>query len=396
MAETTGALQGVRILDFTTLYPGPLASMLLADLGAEVTRIEAPNRPDMLRFAPPLEDDGGSGLYRMVNRNKRSIVLNLKRPGAVAVVKQLIAHVDVVLEQFRPGVMDRLGIGYEVLKQVNPRLIYCAISSFGQGNEMSAKPGHDINFVALAGLSHHLGRPDTGPVPLNALIGDVAGGTWGAVAGILAALIARGRTGEGQMVDISMTDGALLMNAMAAMMALSSGEDLGAGQGWLNGGGAYDYYRTADDRYLSVGALEPKFFMMFTQAIGKPHLAGSFAAVGPAVADAKKEISEAIATRTLAQWQEVFSEVKCCVEPVLTPSEAVQQDLFIARGMIVDVPRPDGSTSRQVGNPIKLSANPPVFRHIAHEPGQDADEVLAQAGFDAEAIVQLRAAKVVG
>ena len=291
--------------------------------------------------------------------------------------------------------MERLGIGYEVLRTVNPKLIYCAITSFGQGNEMSSKPGHDINFVALAGLSHHLGRPGSGPIPMNALVGDVAGGTWGAVGGILAALIARGRTGVGQFVDISMTDGALLMNAMAAMMALSSGENLGAGQGWLNGGGAYDYYRTSDGRYLAVGALEPKFFMMFCQAIGKPHLAGSFAAVGPAIADAKKEIVEAIASQSFSHWRSVFEQVKCCVEPVLTPSEAVEQPLFASRRMVVDVPRADGSLSRQVGNPLNLSAQPPQFRHVAHEPGADSDAILREIGIDDVQIAELRQTKTV-
>lgn len=391
----TGALTGLRVLDFTTLYPGPLATMLMADLGAEVIRVEAPDRPDMLRFAPPLEEDGGSGLYRMVNRNKRSLIVNLKKEAGVEIVKTMVESVDVVVEQFRPGVMDRLGIGYEALSAINPRLIYCAISSYGQGNEMAARPGHDINFVALAGLSHHLGRPGAGPAPINALIGDVAGGTWGAVSGILAAIIARDRRGVGQFIDISMTDGALLMNAMAAMMALSAGEDLGAGEGWLNGGGAYDYYRTADGRYLSVGALEPKFFMMFTKAIGKPHLASAFAAVGPAVADVKAEIAAAIEREPLQHWREVFSAVACCVEPVLTPTEAVRSTLFETREMVVDVPRPDGKSSRQVGNPLKLSACPPQYRHTAAEPGADSDAVLSELGLTAAQIAALRADKVV-
>ncbi len=390
-----GALAGLKILDFTTLYPGPLATMLLADLGAEVIRIEAPDRPDLLRFAPPLESDGGSGLYRMVNRNKRSMVVDLKKEGAADLIKQLAATADVVIEQFRPGVMDRLGIGWSVLREVNDKLIYCAISSFGQTGPYASRPGHDINFVALSGLSHHLGRPDSGPVPINALIGDVAGGTWGAVGGILAAVIARGRTGKGQMVDISMTDGALLMNAMAAMMALTGGEDLNAGDGWLNGGGAYDYYRTSDDRYLSVGALEPKFFMAFTQAIGKPELAGAFALVGPPAEPVKAEIAEAIATKSLAEWTAIFESIKCCVEPVLSPTEAMESELFAVRGMVVDVQRPDGEVSRQVGNPIKLSANPPSYRHIAHDPGADTDDVLNQLGLDDDGIAALRAAKVV-
>lgn len=390
-----GALHGLRVLDFTTLYPGPLATMLLADLGADVIRIEAPDRPDMLRFAPPHDVDGASALYRMVNRNKRSIVVDLKADGATELIMRLVDDADILVEQFRPGVMQRLGLSADVLRARCPKLIYCSISSFGQDGPFATRPGHDINFLALSGLSHHLGRPDTGPVPINALIGDVAGGTWGAVGGILAAVIARFRTGVGQLVDISMTDGALLMNAMAAMGALARGEDLNAGDGWLNGGGSYDYYRCEDGRWLSVGALEPKFFAAFVQAIGRPELGNSYMALGEAAVWPKDQIRAAIATKSLAEWREVFDSVACCVEPVLTPTEAVQQELFIARGMIADVPRPDGTMAKQVGNPIKLSAQPATYRHIAHEPGQDTDAILADLGMDAAAVASLRDAKVV-
>ena len=384
------ALEGLRILDFTALYPGPLATMLLADLGADVVRIDAPNRPDMLRYLPPHGPDGQGALFRMVNRNKRSLSMNLKAAGSVEVVKRLVQHFDIVIEQFRPGVMKRLGLGYEALKAINPSIIYCSISSFGQTGPLIDHPGHDINFLALSGLSSHLGRKGSGPLPLNALIGDVGGGTYGAVTGILAAVIHRQHTGEGQQVDISMTDGALLMNALAATAALAANEDVGPEESWLNGGGAYDYYQTRDGRYLSVGALEPKFFAMFVHAIDRPDLEAMYLALGEDAVALKKAIADAVAERDFNDWVEVFERIQCCVEPVLTPTEAVSSELFAARGMVVDVPLPEGGSQRQLGNPIRLSETPARYVHASHAAGQDSDAVLAEAGCEADEIAALR------
>lgn len=386
MTETKGALAGLRVLDFTTLYPGPLATMLLADLGADVVRVDAPDRPDLLRFLPPHGADGQGAVYRTVNRNKRSLQLDLKAPGAAGVVKRLVGTWDIVVEQFRPGVMDRLGIGWQALSAANPRLIYCAISAYGQTGPLTDRPGHDINFLALSGLSSHLGRAGAGPLPLGTLVGDVGGGTWPAVAGILAAVLHRAGTGEGQRIDISMTDGALLMNAMAACAALSAGEDLQPEGSWLNGGGLYDYYRTRDGRYLSVGALEPKFFSQFVQAIGRPDLEEFFMAVGPDAEPLRAAVTEAIASQDLAHWVAVFEASPCCVEPVLTPSEATGSALFAAREMVVDVPLPEGGAQAQPGNPIRLSACPPRYDHASVQPGSDTESVLTEAGLTAEEI----------
>lgn len=391
-----GALAGVRVLDFTTLYPGPLATMLLADLGADVVRVDAADRTDMLRWLPPHGADGQGAVYRMVNRNKRSLQLNLKAPGAAALVHRLVDRFDVVVEQFRPGVMERLGVGYERLRAVQPGLIYCAISSYGSTGPLTARPGHDINFLALAGLSHHLGRAGAGPVPLGTLVGDVGGGTWAAVAGVLAAIIERGRTGLGQHVDISMTDGALLMNAMAATTALVAGQDDNAESTWINGGGMYDYYRTADERWLSVGALEPKFFAMFLQAIERPDLEHLFMTLGEDARPLKEAVSAAIGARDLAHWLATFDALPCCVEAVLRPTEAVASELFAAREMVVDVPLPEGGSQRQIGNPIKLSASPARYDHASVEPGADGDAVLRACGIAPAEIAALRADGVFG
>ncbi|MCO4763007.1 MAG: CoA transferase [Myxococcales bacterium] len=394
-----GALDGLKILDFTGLYPGPLATMLLADLGAEVTRVDAPGRPDLLRFLPPHGPDGEGAMYRTVGRNKRSIVLDLKRPEAAGVIGRLVETHDIVVEQFRPGVMDRLGVGYAQLKARQPGLIFCSISAFGQTGPLAQRPGHDINFVALAGLSHHLGRASGGPVPLGTLVGDVGGGTWGAVTGILTAVIHRMKTGEGQRVDISMTDGALLMNAMAATEALAAGTDTAPEGHWLNGGTAYDYYRTADGRWLAVGSLEAKFYGALIQALGLPELEGQWLAQGEDAKAQKQAISAAISSHNLDHWRAVFADVPCCVEAVLTPTEAVDSELFGAREMVVAVPSSaddEGADSlRQVGNPIKLSACPPRYDHAGPLPGADTEMVLSAAGFGDSEIAALIADEVV-
>ncbi|RME48583.1 MAG: CoA transferase, partial [Caldilineae bacterium] len=266
-----GPLASLKILDFTTLLPGPFASMMLADLGADVVRVEAPHRPDMVRLTPPFDGET-SAWHALLNRNKRAIALDLKRPGAAEAVKRLVQTYDIVLEQFRPGVMERLGIGYDALRAVNPRLIYCAITGYGQTGPYRHRAGHDNNYLSLAGVMSHTGRRETGPVPLGVQVADVGGGSFGAVTGVLAAVIHRSQTGEGQFVDISMFDMSVAWNAVAVAHYLVGGENPDYESMWLNGGSFYDYYRTADGRYLSVGSLEPKFWAGFCEAIERPEL----------------------------------------------------------------------------------------------------------------------------
>jgi crotonobetainyl-CoA:carnitine CoA-transferase CaiB-like acyl-CoA transferase len=385
------ALAGLRVLDFTTLWPGPLATCLLADLGAEVVRVEAGDRPDLLRYMAPHDRDGEGAAWRMVNRNKRSLQLDLKAPGAAEAVQRLVQRYDVVVEQFRPGVLDRLGVGYEALQQVNPRLVWCAITAWGQTGPWRDRPGHDIDFLAIAGVAHTNRHAESAPSSCAALFGDVAGGTWPAVAGILAAVVQRQATGVGQFVDVAMGDGALWLNAMAASAALAGGHDTDPGNGVLTGGGPYGHYRTRDGRWLAVGALEPKFFEMFCTAMRHPEWLAVDLFDPSAATELRREIAATIAERDLVDWQGVFAEVPCCVEPVLTPREAVHHAQFAARGMVVDVPSNDGDVHRQVGTPIQLSASPPRRDHVANAPGHDSAAVLADAGFSASEIEKLRA-----
>mgnify|MGYP001446414821 CR=1 FL=1 len=382
-------LSSLHVLDFTTLLPGPFATMLLADLGADVVKVEAPNRPDLARTMPPFDGDV-SAWHSLLNRNKRSISLDLKQPGAAEVVQQLVQRYDIVVEQFRPGVMDRLGVGYQVLRAANPRLIYCAITGYGQTGPYRDRAGHDLNFMALSGILSHTGRVDSGPPGLGVQVADVGGGSFGAITGILAAVIQRQLSGVGQMVDVSMFDLALAWNGLAAAEYLATGENPTYEGGLLNGGGFYDSYRTADGRYLAVASMEDKFWRGFCQAIDRPELAEQ-SIFGPVAGQPgpKEEIAATIGQRTLAEWMAVFAPLDVCVEPVLTVEEALTHPHSVARGLMVETPAGAGAAQRQVAHPLRFSASQPVYRHIGPPLGAHTAEVLAETGYSQKDITAL-------
>lgn len=391
-----GPLSSLKILDFSTLLPGPFASMMLADMGAEVLRIEAPNRPDMIRLSPPFDDDT-SAWHALLNRSKRSMALDLKKPGAVEIVKRLVQTYDIVLEQFRPGVMDRLGIGYQALREVNPNLIYCALTGYGQTGPYKDRAGHDINYLSLAGVMSHMGHKETGPLPLSLQVADVGGGSFGAVTGILAAVIQRHQTGAGQLADISMFDTTVAWNSLAASQYLVGGQNPEPEESWLNGGSYYDFYRTADGRYLSVGSLEPKFWISFCQTIGRPDLIDQGYNTDPKVQQAlKAEIQSVIATQSLASWLTIFATVDVCVEPVLTVSEMLAHPQTQARQMVVDIPKSDGSKQKQIGSPFKFSEAQPTYKYIGAALGAHTEEVLMEIGYNAGEIAMFRQAGLFG
>src|SRR5690606_30354332 len=356
----SGPLSSLKILDFSTLLPGPFASLLLADMGAEVLRVESPTRMDLVRVLPP-HDGGTSTSHAYLNRNKRSIALDLKRPEAVEVVKQLVNEYDIVLEQFRPGVMDKLGVGYEALKAINPRLIYVSITGYGQSGPYRDRAGHDINYLALAGIASYTGRQDRGPLPLGVQLADLAGGSLHGVIGLLAAVVQRQISGQGQQVDVSMTDCAFSLNGMAGAGYLAAGVEPEMQKQALNGGSFYDYYRTRDGRWISVGSLEPQFMQQFCAAIGRPELALRGLTQKPEDQQAlKRELEIEFEKHDFDELCQRFSQIDACVEPMLNLSEACEHPQLKAREVVIEVPRDGQAAQKQLACPIKFSSGLPA------------------------------------
>ncbi|MBC7185335.1 MAG: CoA transferase [Marinobacter sp.] len=371
-----GPLSSLKVLDFSTLLPGPYATMMLADMGAEVLRVEAPDRVDLTRVMPP-HDAGVSTAHGFLNRGKKSLGLNLKEEGSAEKILELVKDYDIVIEQFRPGVMDRLGIGYEALKAVKPDLIYCAITGYGQTGPYRNRAGHDINYLSLAGVSSHCGRAESGPPPMGIQIADVAGGSHHAVMGILAAVIHRQQTGEGQFVDISMTDAAFALNAMSGAACLAGGQEQKPESTLLNGGSFYDYYQTSDGRWLSVGSLEPQFSARLCDTLGIPEMKSFAMSQKPEhQQQLKAALKEKIAGKSLADWQEIFADQDACVEPVLTISEAAEHPQLKAREMVIGVDRGDGTQQKQIGFPIKFEKTEGEARWIGRKLGADNADFL--------------------
>ncbi|EAR08791.1 CaiB/BaiF CoA transferase family protein [Reinekea blandensis] len=333
-------LTGYTLLDFSPLLPGPWASEQLRQLGMRVIRIESPRHPDLLRTYP--------NAFRDINADKETWVLDLKAPGAVDEVKARLPDIDVILEAFRPGVMSRLGLGYDQLIADFPELVYCSLTGYGQSGPLANTAGHDLNFQALAGLLSYQGG--TEPVPTSVQVADIAGGSYPAMVGILSALLARERTGQGQYIDISMADGALALNAMAASETLGGQAPPQARAGVLNGGGFYGCYRCRDGRYLAFGGLEPKFFSVLCEGLERPDWVSRFADFSPATQQALREDLQALfVTRDRADWLRRLPE-DCCLSPVLDLRQALSHPQFVARGAITD--------SGKVSVPVQFRERP--------------------------------------
>ncbi len=383
-----GALDGYRILDFSTLLPGPYATMMLADLGAEVLKVSSRDRYDLVVNWPPvIPGTRVTGAQAWLGRNKKTIFLNLKKPEAADAVRKLVMDYDIVVEQFRPGVMDKLGVGYEALRQVNPRLIYCAITGYGQSGPYALRAGHDINYLAGSGIADAAGRKRGGPGLYNFQIADVAGGSMNAVTGILAAILYRERTGKGQYIDVSMQDSIVPFNSMDGASYFAGGPMPARESGLLNGGGIYDFYETADGKYMSVGSLEPKFFAALCEGMGHPEWKdGKILKTDPE--QVKETFRKAFRTKTRDEWTEVFRGLDACVEPVLDLEEASRDEHLSSRGMwpSVEIPGSDGRGITQMGCPLHLSECPPVYRHAGYPEGYHTEEVLSALGYSPEEI----------
>ncbi len=385
------ALSHLKILDFSTLLPGPFGTLILADLGADVLRVESPNRSDISREMGPKED-GASYVHRYLNRNKRSIALDLKNPEAIEVVKQLIMEYDILVEQFRPGVMEQLGLGYEMLKTINPKLIYCSLTGYGQTGPYRDRAGHDINYLSVAGIPDHSRRKGSAPVPSGTQIADIAGGSLFLVTGLLAAVIQRTETGKGQHVDVSITDAVFTLNAVPAASYLGAEVETGPESYFLNGQQFYDYYETSDGRYFSVGSLEPKFLKNLCEILNKPELTNL--AFSPALEqniEFKKQIAAAIKAKTFVECCSLFNIADACVEPVLTLAEACNNEQLLYRDMIIKV---DGI--KQIGCAIKMSESEPQYQFKGCSKGEHNKFLITAFNYSEDNYNQLIKAGVFG
>jgi crotonobetainyl-CoA:carnitine CoA-transferase CaiB-like acyl-CoA transferase len=391
-------LDHIRVLDLTRLAPGPHCTMILADMGADVIRIEEPGGgrravaereredPETVRRAEERRD-----AHNALNRNKRSLVLNLKVPEARDAFYELVKSADVVVEGYRPGVVKRLGVDYETLATINPRIIGCSISGYGQDGPYRLLVGHDINYIATAGalgITGHAGGPPA--IPAN-LLADYAGGGMHAALAICVALIARERTGRGQNVDISMTDGVLTLLASALSESYGTGVPVQRGAHRLTGGNPhYGVYACADGRYIAVGANEPWFFENLCRALGGEEYAGDHAATGERREQLRSFFHDTFKTRTRDEWFAYLFDKDVCIAPVYDLDEVERDPQVQAREMIVDVPHPAFGAVKQVGLSLKLSDTPGSIRSAAPARGQHTSEILSGIGWDAERIASLR------
>ena len=385
-------LAGLKVLDFTTLLPGPYATQLLADMGAEVLRIESPTRPDLVKLMPPFIGSGTdkvSAAHATLNRNKQSMAIDLKHESAQEIIHNLLPEYDIVIEQFRPGVMQRLGLDFSSLQKIQPKLIYCSITGYGQTGPLNDRAGHDINYLALSGLASFSGRKETGPVLSGTQIADIAGGSHHAAMAIMAAVIQRTSTGEGQYLDISMSDAAMALTTMFGANALTSGEDPDYGQEMLNGGLFYDYYQTSDERHISIGSLEPNFALALLTLLELGEWKSKITDQGPqAQQQLKAAISEKIKAQPLEYWQAEFAKVDACVEPVLTMNEAFKHPHFIARGMVTEALDELGNPIEQINSALPFTRQEP--HRIGKTLGADTLSIMQKLGYSAEQIADLQ------
>jgi alpha-methylacyl-CoA racemase len=388
-------LSDVRVLDLTRLLPGGFCSLLLADLGAEVLKVEDTGMGDYIRWAPPYyggeeqqELGTRSSLYLALNRGKRSVRLDLKSDAGREALLRLVERYDVVLDGFRPGVLDKLGVGYERLREVNPGIVHCAITGYGQDGPYTQRAGHDMNYLGLIGLLGLTGARDGPPVQPGGQIADLGGGALMAAFGVMAALHERRRSGEGQMVDVSMADGALSWLALVAGRYFCDGEVPRRGEQQLAGGLLCYLPYEAADGWVTCGALEPKFWAAFCNGVERPNLIEKqFEAPG---SDAWRQVAAVFRGRSRDEWKAFNDEYDCCIEPVLDLDEALDSELVRARGMVSAIEQPGLGSVRQLGVPVKMSRTPGDPTRPAPAFGEHTEEVLREAGYSDGEIAAMR------
>jgi crotonobetainyl-CoA:carnitine CoA-transferase CaiB-like acyl-CoA transferase len=398
------ALEGIKVLDFCRNAPGMFATTVLADLGADVLMIERPMDETRAAYEKLVagidgeDDERRHAAFNALQRNKRSLALNLKRFEAQKIFQKLAETADVVVEGFRPGVMDRLGAGYEKVRSINPRAVYCSVSGYGQDGPYSQMAGHDINYISFAGALGLIGPQDGRPaIPLN-LIADYAGGGLCGAVGILAALMAREKTGKGQYVDIAMSEGVLYMLSGLVSDVLSRGILAERGGNRLNGGAPYyNVYRTKDDKYFSIAAIEPWFWENLCRSVGLEDLLPYQDATGHKKAEVEQALTDTFSAKTRDEWFETLKDANISVGKVNSLEEALDDPHAQQRGMVLEIESsamPEGKV-RQVATSIHLSETPGQVRHLGSVTGQHTANVLDELGFDAAAVADLKQRQVV-
>ena len=392
-------LSDVRVLDLSRLLPGGFCSLLLADFGAEVLKVEDTGMGDYVRWAPPYyegaDDSAKSALYLALNRGKRSVRLDLKSEAGREALLRLVERHDVVLDGFRPGVLDKLGVGYERMRDANPAIVYCAITGYGQDGPYAQRAGHDMNYLGLIGLLGLTGQKDGPPIQPGGQIADIGGGALMAAFGVMAALHERKRSGEGQLVDVSMADGALSWLALVAGRYFCDGEVPRRGEQQLAGGLLCYLPYEAADGWVTCGALEPKFWKAFCEGVGRPDLVE--VQFEPPDSDAHHQVAEVFRSRTRAEWKAFNDEHDCCIEAVLDVDEALDSELVRAREMVVELEQPRLGTVRQLGVPVKLSRTPGDPSRPAPAFGEHTEEALREAGYsDAEIAAMVESGAAAG
>ncbi len=395
-----GALKGLKVLDLTLLFPGPFGMKLLADFGADVIHIENRQNPDATRGLAPMIGEKGmrrreSFFYHTLNRNKKSLTLNLKNTEGLEIFKKLAKEADVIVEQFRPGVVKKLGVDYETIKKINPKIVYCSITGYGQDGPYRDVPGHDLNYTAYAGVAGLYRSRDGEPILPGLQIADMVGGGLNAVIGILIALYARGHTGKGQYIDISMMEGALGLNQMflAQWLATRIKPELKA-QPLTGGMAQYQVMKCKDGKYFTIGAIEPKFYVALLKQLGRDDiLQGKFSRD-----QLIQEFQKTFLTKTRDEWIEEFKNSKDnnakMVGPIYDVDEVENDPHIQARNLIIDVETPHG-TIKQIGFTIKLSETPATLRNCAPTLGQHNEEILGALGYSPEDVKALRKKKAI-
>lgn len=383
-----GPLKGITIIDFTRLLPGPLATMMMADMGAEVIKIEDPDSPDQIRSFPPLVD-GTSAYYTATNRNKKSLAINYRSEAGKQVILELVKTADVVIEQFRPGVMAQMGLGYEQLKAIKPDMIYVSVTGYGQTGPYAQRAGHDLNYIATAGLLGLTGTPDRPTIP-GAQIADIAGGSYMAMNACMAALLSRNSTGKGQHVDVAMLDATMPLKTLAFAEQQALGKASGRGNHQLSGQLAnYNIYQASDGRFMALGALEPKFWNIFCDAVGHAEWKERILDTS---GELHQQVAELFNSKDSSHWQQLGEVHDCCLSLINNLEELADQPQIKHRQMVTHAP---DDVQQLLGMPLQFLGTPGKILWAAPKLGADTIAVLQHAGIEKEQLTDMLAKGII-